>query len=613
MVCGMVALWKTQRRSNAVDLPAWLYARFAVVAAATVLAVLSQGFRTPLLDMPVLTRLLELTATVLLGWSTWSAVRRRGWRALGYLLPEHLAAGALWTLGFVTRDIGAILVGAWLLALVLRFFLEVMEHSHRPSLLFIVGFAGLIVLGAATLKLPVAVPHDQPISWLDALFTATSAVCVTGLIVRDTATEFTRFGQFVILAMIQLGGLGIVSYAAFVILLSGRTLNLRLLSTVGGAAAAQQAGPIVVRKLVRFILISTLLLEAVGALFLVTLLPSSAAWDERLFTGVFMSISAFCNAGFAVFSDSLTQHRWTWQAHAVIAPLIVLGGLGFPVLMNLYEALWPRLRHALRREPRWERPAARRLSLHTKLVLLTTLALYLLGTAGVLIGQGIEAARVSEQAATAGSALPHADERMPGEGGAAQPQAPPLTPAQRLLDASFLSITARTAGFNTMPMAELAPSTRFVTIMLMFVGGSPGSTAGGVKTITLAILVLLVWSTLRNRPGPEALGRRLQTVSVQRAATLVTLGALTVAATITLLRLTEGAAETALTFEAVSACSTVGLSLNVTPTLSSGGRVVLILAMFAGRLGPLTLLAALMIRRRAGAQYEYPEEGVVAG
>lgn len=599
MVCGMAKRWTPLRGGNTVDLPHWFHARLGVVALATTLAILGEGFREPLVSLPVLVRLSGLAATILLAWSTWSGVRRHGRRAVAYLLPEHIVAVLLWTVGVLTRDLEAILLGAWALALGLRIVLEVMEHSRRPGLFFVAAFAGLILAGAAALKLPVAVPAGNPIGWLDALFTSTSAVCVTGLIVRDTATEFTRFGQLVILLLIQLGGLGIVSYAAFVILLSGRTLNLRLLSTVGGAVSADQAGPVVVRKLVRFILISTLVFEGLGALLLLDLLPGEAAWSQRAFTALFMSISAFCNAGFAVFSDSLVSHRWSWEAHAVIAPLIVLGGLGFPVLMNLYEAMWPRVRGLLRQAPRWEHPPRLRLSLHTKLVLLTTLGLYVVGTAGILAGQGAGDARLAAERA----ALTGVD-----AGDVAD-----LSPGQRLLDASFLSITARTAGFNTMPMAELSPSSRFVTILLMFVGGSPGSTAGGIKTVTLAILVLLVWSTLRNRPGPEALGRRLPVVSVQRAATLVTLGFLTVAAVITVLRFTESSPDAALTFEAVSACSTVGLSVDLTPSLSPAGRVTLVLAMFAGRLGPLTLLAALMAGGRGGELYEYPEEGVVAG
>jgi trk/ktr system potassium uptake protein len=571
-----------------------LYARLALLTAATTLAILEQGARDPVAQTIPLAVLMGLAATSLLVWAIGEALARGGWRTALIFLPETSAALLTWTAGWIAPGGLAALFCAWTLLILLRLYLELMERVQSKSLLFVAGFAGLIFLGAAALKLPIAVPAGSELTWLDAIFTSTSAVCVTGLIVRDTATEFTRFGQVVILALIQLGGLGIVTYAAFVVLLTGRTLNLRILGTVGGAAAQDQASPIVVRRLVRFIVISTVLIEAVGALCLLDLLPEGAAWPERLFTATFMSISAFCNAGFAVFSDSLAGRRWSVETHAVIAPLIVLGGLGFPVLMNLHEVLWPRLWRVLRRAPRWERGPQRRLSLHTKLVLLTTLGLYLLGTGAILVGQTGSDSGSADSAVTAVT---------PDD----------LTPGQRLLDASFLSVTARTAGFNAMPMEELAPSSRFVTILLMFVGGSPGSTAGGVKTITLAVLVLLVWSTLRQRPGPEALGRCLPPVSVQRAATLVTLGFLSVALVITLLRFTEGKAEAAFTFEAVSACSTVGLSLDVTPTLSSAGRVVLMLAMFAGRLGPLALLAALLVRQKPPARYEFPEEGVVVG
>ncbi len=584
------------RRPTADRLGVFL-SRMAAVGGAAALLVLRHGWREPLLDSSLLlvgfyVLIVAATGALLHTLARAWPARQRG-EAVGSLIVEAVAAALMWGTALYSIRAATFVVCLWLTLLLLRSYLTIVSRLHRPGLLFVGGFALLILIGTAALKLPVTTPLGEPINWLDSLFTSTSAVCVTGLIVRDTATQFTPVGQLIILALIQLGGLGIVTYAAFVLLLSGSPLSFKQSGSLAGPLTQEQFGRVIVGKLVWFIGLSTLLFELLGVISLLGMWSEGLPWSERLFHSTFMSISAFCNAGFAVLSDSLVSYRWHWATHLVIAPLIVLGGLGFPVLFNLFEIGCEKFA-ALFRPPgrRQSRRLWIRLTLHTKLVLIATLVLYMAGTAGVLIGQGFSQ-DVIDPVATALQET--------------------LTAPQRLMDASFLSITSRTAGFNSMPMSELTPASRFVVMLLMFVGGSPGSTAGGVKTMTVVIMAMLVWSTLRNRAGPEAFGRRVSVSIVQRSATLIMMGLATIAAVVLLLLITEAAAFLTIAFEAVSACSTVGLSLGVTDALSSSGRVVIIVGMFAGRLGPLALLAALLGRPGRLPWYEYPEEGVVVG
>jgi trk system potassium uptake protein TrkH len=577
-------------------------ARSICVGLATAALLLKYGWRAPVLPAGLLLgafwACLTLASLLLLRSAVPALRHRRSGRRsgrgpAGRYVPELVAAVMTWMMTGVSTGAAAVVCGFWLTVILLRAYLWLMARSNRPGLLFIGGFAALIVVGAAALRIPAATPETAPINWFDALFTSTSATCVTGLVVRDTATDFTMLGQVIILALIQIGGLGIVTYAAFIIVVSGRTLSLKQSSTLDTAFAGGEAGRGLVGRLVVFIGLSTLIIELIGAAALIGMWPDEASRAERVLGSLFMSISAFCNAGFAVTRDSLVGHRWAWQTHLVIAPLIVLGGIGFPVLYNLFEVALDRLRRRTGRIG-WARRFRAQITLHTKIVIVATVTLYALGTAGVLIGQSTRSMHLEASEPDAvGEAL--------------------LTPAERLMDASFLSITSRTAGFNSMPMDELTPTSRAVTTLLMFVGGSPGSTAGGAKTATVVVLIMLIWSTLRNRPGPEAFGRSLGDDVVRRSATLVTLGLLFVLGVTLLLLIGHGGAIGPAAFEAVSACSTVGLSLDMTPTLETGPRALIIVAMFVGRLGPLTLLAALLQRSAKRVRYAYPEEGVIVG
>lgn len=447
-------------------------------------------------------------------------------------------------------------------------------RALRPAQQLLLSFAAMIGAGTLLLKLPWAVPPDRPIGWIDALFTATSASCVTGLIVRDTGSEFTLFGQLVILALIQLGGLGIMSFSLLIaagisgrLSLAGREL---VETTLAGSGARGELW-----ALLRLVFSFTAVAELLGVGLLLPAFLQRMPPTEALWAAVFHSISAFCNAGFSLWSTSLVEWAASPWVNTVFMMLIVLGGLGF---LTVYE-----LRRA--------RGRFGPLSLHAKLVLTTTAALILAGAALILVaetGQGLSAGSLSEG----------------------------------VLTALFQSVTARTAGFNTVEVGTLAPATLFVLILLMYVGGSPGSAAGGVKTTTLAVLVVTAWSRLRKRRNVNAFRRTLSPLTVQNTLALALAAvAVTLAGLLVLLLLEHPAAPSSATtgrgflaylFETVSALNTVGLSTGVTDELQPLSRLWVTLLMYVGRLGPLTFAAALFA---AGSRddWRYPEEEVVIG
>jgi trk system potassium uptake protein len=444
-----------------------------------------------------------------------------------------------------------------------------------PLRLLLGSFLLLISAGTLLLELPISTPPGADISWIDALFTSTSATCVTGLVVRDTGTGFTLFGQAVILALIQLGGLGIMTFGLFVFVLFRGRMSLahrsvleRTLTGQGGSASAE------VMPLLRLVFRFTLLCEGIGALLLwprfwIDLGPVRGAWHA-----VFHSVSAFCNAGFALWPDSLTRYRADPLVNGVVIALLVLGGLGFLVVYELTVM-------ARRKEP---------MSVHTKMVLTVSGVLLLAGVAGFWI--------LERNLALAGR-----------------------TWGEQLLISLFQGATPRTAGFNTVDIAGLAPSTEFLIILLMFVGGSPGSTAGGIKTTTLGVLTLAVWSRLRGRRNVNAFGRTLSNGTVRDTLSIALVGALVLVLGLFALLLVESPERLVrenqsvffgYLFETVSALGTVGLSTGVTPRLSEAARVLVALFMLLGRLGPLTVGMAVAATEPLD-DWSYPEEDVMVG
>jgi trk system potassium uptake protein TrkH len=488
----------------------------------------------------------------------------------------------------------------------------------RPGLLLPLSFALLIFIGAPLLMAPRATPHvfdssfdayipvGEPLSLGEALFTATSAVCVTGLVVRDTARDFTPFGQAVIGSLIQLGGLGIIIFGSMLVTLLGQNLSLKENVSLRDMLNDQPMHKL--RGFVRFIVLTTIGIELIGAALMYPLwddpVGGALSTAERAGMSLFHAVSAFCNAGFDITGHSLVGYRHALLTHVVVVPLIVVGGLGFPALENLIGVARARFTRLIRYTP--VRPSiptdltASRLSLHTKIVLTATACLYLWGV--VTIG--------------AGQLMPYLHESMQ-QGVTAHVDRPdPLTVSSfggLLADASFMSVTSRTAGFNSIPMDELQPAGRFGVMTLMMVGGSPGSTAGGFKTTVIALLVLSVVATIRQRPRAEAFGRTIADSLVRKAATIGLCYLLLVTISTMLLCLSEPFTFQALAFEAVSASTTTGLSLGITEDLTGFGRAVIIVTMFLGRVGPLALLGAMTFSRSTERPYRYPHEAVAIG
>ncbi|MCA9115961.1 MAG: potassium-transporting ATPase subunit KdpA, partial [Planctomycetaceae bacterium] len=415
---------------------------------------------------------------------------------------------------------------------------------------------------------------------LVALFTSTSAACVTGLVVVPTGTYWSRTGQTIILCLFQIGGLGIMTWGALFAVAVRSQMSIGQSATLGEMLESEKLAN--VRQLLKTILLFTVGAEAVGAVLLSGLWADKPL-GEQIFQSVFHSVSAFCNAGFALTIDSFMGWSTRWQVWLAVPLLIILGGLGFAVALNLGS--WVRWRwQAFRAERRFELLHHRaRISLTARMVLFSTLFLLVGGAVSIFLLE------------------------TPARDGI-----DPLS--VRIADAWFQSVTFRTAGFNTVDHGALQPSTRLLAILLMFIGASPGSTGGGVKTIAMAVAVLAVFSVLRGRERLEICGRSIPNEQVSRALTIIFLGMLVTMGTTMLLVVFENQPDQFLNqlYEAASACGTVGVSTGLTADLSTPSKLVLIVAMFLGRVGPLTLLLALAGRART-ARYEFPSERVVLG
>ena len=482
-------------------------------------------------------------------------------------------------------------VGAYLVLQVIaklcRTSVNLAASGKNPTRTLIASFLVLIISGAGLLTLPTASAQGKnSLSLVDALFTATSATCVTGLIVKDTGEDFSWIGQAIILTLIQLGGLGIVVFGAVFALLLGLSvreevamqdlLSARTLSRIG--------------NMITFIIVGTIVIETVGAIGLFGMW--SGEEQSTWFFSVFHSVSAFCNAGFSLRSDSFIAYNRSWQIYGVICPLIVLGGLGFSVLYDLVNIVTDRIKRFFKKwfnkQYRFSMEAPKRMRLQTKIVLSISVSLIVLGMLAILLFE-----RYASPGASAGNT--------------------------GMLDALFQSITARTAGFNTVDISAMSPSSRFILILLMFIGGSPGSTAGGIKTVTLAVVIMTAVAALRKRQEVEMFHRSVRIVVVGRAITVTLLFAAVLFVVTLALSISENSKLVALgfdmsdiAFEAASALGTVGLTTGVTPFLTTAGKLIIIAVMLIGRLGPLTLLAALTFNLRP-AKYSYPDEAIIVG
>ncbi|HEX6972479.1 MAG TPA: potassium transporter TrkG [Limnochordia bacterium] len=438
------------------------------------------------------------------------------------------------------------------------------KRAYAPQRVILLGFAAAIAAGALLLSLPIAV-RDKPLSLIDALFTATSAVCVTGLVVVDTADTFTLFGRTVIALLIQIGGLGVATLSTFTALLIGRRIGLKERILLQEALNRSDLEGLV--RLLRYVILTTLVIEAIGALLLTALWTPSAGLLRALGWGAFHAISAFNNAGFDLSGAFASLSGQPAGVLWVIGVLIVLGGLGFVVIADLQQ-------NGLR----W-----RRWSYQTRIVALSSAALIVFGTA-------VLAAAEAGRAETWGG----------------------LNWWSQLGHAAFQSIAARTAGFASIDIGRLQHASLLIIMLLMFIGASPNSTGGGIKTTTFVVLLTAVRATLTRRADPSALGHRLSSDTVHRAIALTFLAATVVTFGSGLLLIAEPQISfEAAAFEVISAFSTAGLSTGITTGLSIPAKLILVMIMFLGRAGLLTFVVA--IARPAAEPFRLPESKLPIG
>ncbi|WP_337405617.1 potassium transporter TrkG [Suilimivivens sp.] len=425
---------------------------------------------------------------------------------------------------------------------------EIIHRRRRLSSfqIIILGFALVILMGSLLLMLPIATITGCVTPFNEALFTATSAVCVTGLIIQDTGSYWSGFGQAVILTLIQIGGLGVITVAASFALLSGRKISLMQRSTMQDAISAPKVGGIV--RLTRFILWGTFLIELLGALAMLPVFCYDYGW-RGIWMAVFHSISAFCNAGFDILGTksnlypSLTSYVSSPSINFTIMLLIVTGGIGFLTWDDIWENKW-HFRHY---------------RMQSKVILVTTSLLIALPAAFFFF--------------TDFSALPT---------------------ERRLLTSLFQSVTPRTAGFNTVALPAMSSASQGLMVLLMLIGGSPGSTAGGIKTTTLAVLLANAAATFRQCENAQLFGRRIDYSTIKTATTILTMYLTLFFGGAVFISTYENLPLVSCLFETASAVGTVGLTLGITPQLHIPSQIVLITLMYLGRVGGLTLIYAAL-------------------
>ena len=457
---------------------------------------------------------------------------------------------------------------------------KIHKKRHLTSFqVIILGFAGVILFGALILMLPISSAQAIITPFHKALFTSTSAVCVTGLAVLDTGSYWSVFGQTVIMFLIQIGGLGVITTATAVFILSGRKISIMQRSTMQNAISAPKVGGIV--RLMSFILKGTLLIELIGALFMMPVFCHDFGL-RGIWMSIFHSVSAFCNAGVDLLGDSsFAMYANDVLINTVTAFLIIAGGIGFMVWRELVAFI----KKAAKKET-GIRQGLRKLSLHTKLVLLMTISLLLGGTLFFFIVE-------YNNPNTLGS----------------------MGFFQKLMASFFQSVTTRTAGFFTVPQDQLREVSRLFSCFLMYIGGSPVGTAGGVKTVTVAVVLLSCGSILAGHEDTECF-RRCIPMNIVRTALSVCIGGLllVLVGTLALMVAEPEATIMQATYEVVSATATVGLTAGLTPKLHIAGKFIIIALMYMGRIGPITipLMIAGSIKRR-NEKRRLPEEHIMVG
>ncbi|BCB05653.1 TrkH family potassium uptake protein [Bacillus sp. KH172YL63] len=431
-----------------------------------------------------------------------------------------------------------------------------------PPQLLVVTFLFFILLGMGLLKLPFAT--TETITWLDALFTTTSAMTVTGLAVVDTGGAFTTLGEVVVLCLIQIGGLGIMSFAVLIFMMLGRKIGFKERLLLQQALNQTSVGGVI--KLVKYLFIFSFLVEGIAVMMLATEWVPAFGWKHGLYVSVFHSISAFNNAGFSLWSDSLIGYVGSPVINLTISFLFIVGGIGFTVLVDL-----------------WKSKSIRKLSLHTKIMVLGT---FIINVAAFLMIFVLEYNNPNTLAQ-----LPLPD---------------------KLFASYFQAVTPRTAGFNSLDYGGMERSTLLLTILLMFIGAGSASTGGGIKLTTFVVISLSVFAFLRDKKEIRIFRRTIGQTHIFKALAISMISVLLVFTALFFLEMTESDATfMSLVFEVVSAFGTVGLSMGITASLSTVGKWIIIVVMFTGKLGPLTL--AFSLSRPDKEKIRYPKEDILTG
>lgn len=431
--------------------------------------------------------------------------------------------------------------------------------------ILVLGFAILIFTGTLLLMLPISSASGIALNFLDALFTATSAVCVTGLVVVDTGTHFSTFGQLVIITLIQLGGIGIMALTTMFALIIGKKIPLRERLVMQQALNHLSLQGVV--KLTLYVVKATLLIEFIGGTIL------AIHWYQEfglrgIYLGYWHAVSCFCNAGFDLFGNfsSFSKYVDDITVNLTICSLIVLGGIGFTVIADV-----------------WATRRFKQLQLHSKMVITTTLCLIIVGFLGIML-------------------LEYTNEKTLSN----------LTISGKILASLFQSITPRTAGAATVDIGSMHDATLFFIVILMFIGASPASTGGGIKTSTFGIVAISIWSQMTGKNDAVIFDRQISAQTIYKAYTVIFISSLLVISVTMILSITENAPFINILFEVVSAFGTVGLSASLTTSLTPYGKIGIILTMFAGRVGPVTLALAIALRNKKQV-IRYPEGKVLIG
>ena len=451
--------------------------------------------------------------------------------------------------------------------------LLIKANTMKPAQVMVIGFGVVILFGGLILNLPIAAKSGKSVGLLNALFTSTSAVCVTGLIVVDTSTYWNEFGQLVIITLIQIGGLGFMTMATMFSLLTGKKINLRERLLIQESLNQKDLSGLV--KLTRYIIMMTFAIEGIGALLLSMVFIPKLGLIKGIWYSVFHSISAFCNAGFDLMSpisgeySSLMYFVDNSLINLVICGLIVLGGIGFPVLLDVIN-----------------NKKYSKLNVHSKIVINTTAILIAIGFLFIFIVE-------FNNKGTLGG----------------------LNMKEKLLSSLFQSVTLRTAGYSTIDLTLLKESTLFLMIILMLIGASPASTGGGLKTTTVATLFLTVKSFILGKEDIEVYQRRISSTTVRKSLGIFFIGVfVALFGTLMLTIVSPGFSLLESAFEVVSAFATVGLSLGGSPTLTAFGKIIIMLLMFLGRVGSLTIFIALLSRsNKIKSKVRYAEGKIIVG